>query len=210
MPVPTQDFNHVQESLDLLTGQFASDATTPNVRNLVRAKANRWQDLELTLWAVINSTQLLLPPSQGGPTGQALDQLGALVGEPRGAFTDAEFLLFIKVIVRARRSGGRTEDMNAIMQIALGLGAFQLAEYNVARVDLYAPSMVTDEYAGPLAQALGLARPPGIYTLLSYYDVSYSDPIFVLGDTVSGSGGSGFADQVSNTGLVLPISSIVC
>ena len=120
MPLPTVDTNIVNEALGLLTGQFASDATTPNVRNLVRAKANRWQDIELTLWAVINSTQLLLPPSEGGPTGQALDQLGALVGEPRGAFNDTQFQLFIRVIIAARKSGGRAEDLmkNAVVEAA--------------------------------------------------------------------------------------------
>jgi hypothetical protein len=209
MPLPTVDTNIVNEALGLLTGQFASDATTPNVRNLVRAKANRWQDLENTLWAVINSTQLLLPPSKGGPTGQALDQLGALVGEPRGAFNDTQFQLFIRVIIAARKSGGRAEDLMKVLQLALGLGAFGYNEYNVGRVDVYAPNIVTDLYAAPLAQALTLARPPGVFCEFSYYDATYSEPIFVLGDTVSGTGGSGFQDQESLSSPTLPISSLV-
>jgi hypothetical protein len=209
MPVPTIDTNIVNEALGLLTGQFASDATTPNVRNLVRVKARRWQAIENVFWDVINSTQLLLPPDQGGPTGQALNQLGALVGEPRGAFNDMQYQLFIRVIIAARKSGGRAEDLMKVLQLALGLGAFSYNEYEVARVDVYAPSIATDLYAAPLAQALTLARPPGMFCELSYFDASYSQPIFVLGDSVSNSGGSGFQDQISGADPTLPISSLL-
>jgi hypothetical protein len=209
--LPTQDFNHVAESLALLTGQFSSDLLTPNVRNLVRVKARRKQYLENLIWAVINSQLLSLPPAQGGPSGQALNQLAALVGQVRGALTDVQLLLFIKVIIVARRSGGRSEDLNAVMQAALGRANFQMNDYYPGRVDLYAPGLATDEYAQPLAQALHLARPPAVYTLLSYWDTpSYVLPIFTLGDSVSGTGGTGFADSVSGSNPTVPISCLVC
>jgi len=211
MPLPTVDNSHVAEGLALLTGQFSSDTRTPDVRNLVRVKMRRKQSLENDFWAVINSQLLALPPAQGGPSGQALNQLGALVGEPRGNFNDTQYLLFIKVIIAARRSGGRAEDLLKIGQIAFGLNAFQYTEYLVGKVDYYAPAIVTDEYAQPFAQALHIARPPGIYLCFSYYDaVNYVLPLFTLADSVSGTGGSGFDDQISNTHPVVPISSIAC
>jgi hypothetical protein len=209
--LPQVDNNRVAEALSYLTGQFSSDLRTPNVRNLLRVKARRKQDLENTFWSVINSQLLALPPALGGPSGQALNQLGALVGEPRGNFNDVQFLLFIRVIVAARRSGGRTEDLNKIMAIALGLAAFQLNEYYPGRVDLFAAAIATDIYAQPLAQALRIARPPGVFVELTYWDApNYVLPIFVLGDSVSNSGGTGFEDQVSLANPTVPVSSIIC
>ena len=211
MPLPTVDNSHVAEGLSYLTGQFSSDLRTPNVRNLVRVRMRRKQDLENTFWAVINSQLLSLPPALGGPTGQALNQLGAIVGEPRGAFNDTQFALFIRVIIAARRSGGRAEDLLKIGQIAFGLNAFQYNEYLIGKVDYYAPAIATDLYAQPFGQALHLARPPAVYVCFSYYDaVLYTLPLFELGDSVSNSGGTGFQDQVSGAGPTVPISSIAC
>ncbi len=203
MPYPEVDTNIVAEGLALLTGQFASDAVTPNIRNLVRARMALKQDLENTYWDVINS-QLLA----NKPTGQALNQLGDLVGEPRGAFNDTQYLLFIKVIIAARKSGARTEDLMTVLALALGTGAFEVDEFYPGRDSALAPSMATDLYAQPLAQALHIARPPAIYSVLSYWDVSYPLPVWSLSDSVSGTGGVGLGDSVSGTGFCDPISSI--
>jgi hypothetical protein len=203
MPYPTQDFNHVNEGLALLTGQFSSDLLTPNVRNLVRTLMRRTQSIENTLWDVIDSQLLALQP-----TGQALNQLGDLVGEPRGAFNDVQYRLFITVIIAARKSGARTEDLLTVLALALGTAAFDWDEFYPGRASALAPSVATDLYAQPLAQALHIARPPGVYTILSYWDVTYPLPVWELSDSVSGTGGVGLGDSVSGTGFCDVMSSI--
>ncbi len=199
-----KDDAHVAEALALLTGQFSSDKRTPNVRNLVRVIANRTQDVEDVLWAVIES-QLLAK----NPTGQALNQLGDLVQEPRGLLNDTQYLLWIQVAIRARKSGGRTEDLLAIAQLALGLNAFTYADWYPCKFDLYAPAMVTQLFAEPLAQALKLARPPGVYGVLGWYDApSFTLPLWSFADSVSGTGGAGWGDVISGVGDAVPISAI--
>lgn len=199
-----QDTAHVTEALALLTGQFSSDTRTPNVRNLARVGALRTQDIENVLWNVINS-QLLAQ----SPTGQALNQLGDLIGEPRGALNDTQYLLWIQVAIRARSSGGRAEDLLAICELALGLNSVTYTDIPNARFDIYAPALVTNQYAEPLAEALTLARPLGVYGVLDWYDTpTFVLPLLSFADSVSHTGGAGFADAISGVGQAVPISAI--
>jgi hypothetical protein len=170
-----QDTNHVQESLALLTGQFASDQRTPNVRNMVRVRAGRTQDVENALWASINS-QLLAKM----PTGQALNQLGDVIGEARGTFNDVQYLLWILVAVRAHEANGLAEDAIQIAALALGPGVAKYLEWSPPGYEILALNIFGD-YAAPLAQALSLARPPGYPGLLEWSDFNPSLDI-VLND----------------------------
>jgi hypothetical protein len=202
-----RDDSHVQEALALLTGQFSHDTQTPNIRNLVRILAARVQDVENTLWDVIES-QLLVK----GPTGQALNQLGDLVGEPRNGLGDSAYLLWILVAIRARRSGGRTEDLLAIGALALGLGQVSYTDYYPVRFEIYAPALPDMAWAIPLGQAMSIARPPGVYGVLDWYDqptiTRIGLPVLTLSDSVSGLGGTGFGDSVSGVDECVCVSSI--
>src|SRR5579872_3186388 len=111
MAEPTQDNSHVAEGLALLIGNYR-DPAKPDVQALLAVYLRRVQELETVLWSVFDSQMLATPP-----TGNALDQLGDLVRQARGTFTDTEYLVFIKTIIRARRSGGHLEDTIAIMAL---------------------------------------------------------------------------------------------
>lgn len=188
-----KDTNHVAEALALLTGQFSSDLKTPNIRNLVRVMANRTQDVENTIWDVINSQLIALTP-----TGQALNQLGDLIGEPRGGFNDAQYLLWIKVAIRARSSAGRSEDAIQIAALGLGAGAATYTDYPPAAYAVLALNIFGD-YAAPLGQALSLARPLGVRGVLDWSNWPTSQNI-VLTDSTSGDTvptPRGFADAIS-------------
>jgi hypothetical protein len=204
MGVPQVDNSHVQEGLNLLTGAYSDQSATPNIRGLVTTLMRRVQTIENTLWDVIDS-QLLAE----NPTGQALNQLGDLVGETRGAFSDTQYLLFIKVAIRARRSAGCTEDLLQVCALALGMNRFELTEFYPARVSIYTPGIATDLYAQPLAQALGLARPPGVFCEVTYWDTpNYTLPVWSLSDSVTNTGGVALADQVSGAFLSVTPSSV--
>ena len=86
MAEPIHDTSHVAEGLARLIGNY-QDPAKPNVRALVAVLMRRVQELEDVLWSIFASQMLATPP-----TGNALDQLGDLVREPRGTFTDAEYL----------------------------------------------------------------------------------------------------------------------
>jgi hypothetical protein len=200
----TQDFNHVSEALALLTGQFSSDLATPDVRNLVRAMTQPVQDVENSLWDAINS-QLIA----NTPTGQALNQLGDLIGEPRGGLNETQYLLWIQIAIRARKSGGRTEDLLAITALAVGTNQFTYTDWYPGDFDIYVPAMTTDAFAGPLDQALRIARPPGTYGNLDYWDTeNYILPLWSCSDSVSSTGGQGLGDSVSGADMSVPISSL--
>lgn len=199
-----QDFNHVSEALALLTGQWSSDLTASGTRNLVRAMTQPVQDVENALWDTINS-QLIAKT----PTGQALNQLGDLIGEPRGGLNDTQYLLWIQVAIRARKSGGRTEDLLAVTALAVGVNQFTYTDWYPGKFDIYVPALATDQFAGPLDQALRIARPPGTYGNLDYWDVpNYVLPLWSFSDQVSGTGGQGLGDSISGADMSVPISSL--
>lgn len=188
--LPTVDNAHVAEALALLTGQFASDVQAPNVRNLVRVGAKRTQDAEGMLWSVINSQLLAL-----GPTGQALDQIADLVGTSRGGFNDVQLLLFVRVTIRARKNSGLSEDAIQIAALALGHGAASYSDFAPAAYLLVAINIFAD-YAAPLAQALHLARPPGVRGVLEWSDWDPGQNI-ILASTTPPASGVGFADSLT-------------
>jgi hypothetical protein len=190
--LPTFDKTHVAEALALLTGQFSSDVNTPNVRNLVRIAGNRTQDVENTLWDVINS-QLLAK----GPTGAALDQIADLVGSPgRGSFTDAQLLLWVLVTVRARKNAGLSEDAIQIAALALGSG---VATYQDVAPAAYLVSAmnIPGLFAAPLGQALHLAKPPGVRGVLEWSNWDPSQNIILGNSAHIGDPAQGFADSIT-------------
>lgn len=174
-----QNLAHEQQALALLTGEYSSDKRTPNVRNMVRSMARRTQEIENVLFAVMASQNLA-----AGPTGQALNQLGDLLQEARGSFSDVQYAFFLRVIARARASGGRAEDAIQIAALALGNGGASFAEYVPPGYLLTALDIVGD-YAYPLASALSLARPPGVLGELEWSDFPATGNI-VLQDATGG------------------------
>lgn len=110
MPVPAYDSAHKAEAIAKLTQAFRNKA---NIVALLGVYASAFQDIEAVFWGVINSRIL-----DNTPTGDQLDQLGPLVGEPlRLGRSDAAYLTAIKLRIRVNRSQGKAEDVIQVAQL---------------------------------------------------------------------------------------------
>lgn len=187
MTYPTQDTAHVAEGLNYLIGIYRDK---PGTRGLLTAFLNRIQDIENMLWSVIECHLLTTPPS-----GIQLDEIGDLLGEPRGGFTDAQYLPFIQVAIAVRRSGGRSEELIGIMDLVLTGSNYQ--DFFPAAFEIWALNMPTDAYAVPLGIALRKARAAGVGGVFNWSNWSTATQ-FYLGDSVVPTLGSGLKDSVSS------------
>lgn len=195
--LPTQDTAHVAEGLALVIGQYKGKA---NLAGMLKAGLNRVQDLENVLWAVINS-QLLTRTfpagtAQGqasGPPDQALLQVADLVGCPAGTFTTSELALLVQCWILARRSQGRTVDLEAILTLAFGAGNFTYQDLYPAAFMAWAENVSDLNVVNAVAQALQIARPAGVAGELAYGN--WPGSMFFLGGY--GVTGSGLKDHYS-------------
>lgn len=184
---PTQNTAHVAQGLNYLTSRFRNQ---PELKAALTAFLNRIQDAENMLASVLAAGQLATPP-----TGNALDLIAALVGAKRSGFTDAQLLVFVKVYIAARKSGGRVEDILGILETVLG-SAFSYAEWYPAGF-LVTALGINVAYVLPLALALKLARPPAVQAVLDY-SLSPVGSMIALADSYSSYVGRGLADSYSN------------
>jgi hypothetical protein len=97
-----------QRLLDRWLAQFR---TKPVMRSLMRAIGRAVQCQEDDAFSVSVSTRF--PEA----TGDALDQWGATVGEPRGNFGDATYRLFIRARIKANNSNGSADDLIEAAQL---------------------------------------------------------------------------------------------
>lgn len=79
---------------------------------ILTALLNRVQELEDASWALLTNMSVLLA------TGDLLDKLGKLVGEPRLGRSDADYRVAIKLQIRTLRSRGRATDIIDVSTIA--------------------------------------------------------------------------------------------
>lgn len=75
------------------------------VQNLIAVLAGPAQDIENAL------QQLLLNRAVDTAEGVQLDQLGVLVGQPRGGLSDDDYRRYLRARIATNRSGGVTEDL---------------------------------------------------------------------------------------------------
>ena len=114
--VPNVDYNKAATALGLLTSEYAGK---PAITGVLTSLANRFQLLEQQIWSVINAYVLKNYPIAGQDFSVALDNLGAIIGEPRGGRNDATYVpaLYLRILIN--RSRGRALDVIAVVQQVL-------------------------------------------------------------------------------------------
>jgi hypothetical protein len=102
--------DHVGDALARLAGQFAG---ATRLRGLVTALATETQALEDAAWQVFAATL-------AAATDDALDQVGAVLGMPRGVLADDDYRAVLRATARARRSSGTLPDILATAALLFG------------------------------------------------------------------------------------------
>ncbi len=83
----------------------------PRIEALLGAIADQIQVIEESAYDVLVSTSI------ASASGDALDQWGDLVGEPRGDLIDLDYRRFISARLLANRSGGTPDDLLAVWDL---------------------------------------------------------------------------------------------
>lgn len=153
--LPTVDSVHVKEGLALFTDYLRKQ---PIVTSITATWLRKVQEIETLLWSVITTRMIV-----NSPTGDVLQKLAKLVGQPVGSLSDADLLTAVKLRVLANKSAGLSND---IIKIAALLSpswnyldglydAFTVETYDVASPDIG-------------QQILIAARPGASYGILEY------------------------------------------
>lgn len=176
---------------------FTDDNAKTNVKAIAGVYLDIFQDIETAIYAVYLSRQL------DKATGAQLDILGALVGQARGNFSDADYKPLIRARILVNRSDGTSRaitDIAAAMIRGSNVTAtyvdtydfkWQISFFNILASFSYA---VVVEWANMLRQAKALGSGTDIiYSGTSTAGSLVWDSVAGLGlnsawDTVAGSG----------------------
>lgn len=163
-----------------------------NIEGLVKAYLNRCQDLEDTLWDIINDRLLATA------TNAQLDSLGALVDEDRLGRNDTDYRLAIQVQIRVLRTHGRDFDIIAVA-LLMGFVFTYLEQYPAGwEVDQYGVGTFAT-WAALKFKNTKAAGTAGVYA----YSPETKVNTFVFGSThggvIIGVGGGGFSSAYGGT-----------
>lgn len=88
---------------------FTDDNARANIEAITKVYLDIFQDIETAIQAVYNSRQI------DNATNAQLDLIGALVGQARGNFTDAEYRSLVRAKILVNRSDGTSRAIADIM-----------------------------------------------------------------------------------------------
>jgi len=173
------------------------DLRRPIFNGLLQTYLVQIQELEAAAWSVYVGT--MLPAAAG----DALDMLGELVGQPRGARDDATYKLWINARARLATSSGRPADLIAVVRAVLPLTVtITLIEYFPGDVTLDLSGIIDAQTALQIADMLQDAKAAGV-RIDMLYSSSAAGENFSFGSAASTPDidvNRGFADVAQTTG----------
>lgn len=103
--------DHVDNGLQRVLSQFDK---SPNLRGCLGVLLLQVQELENTL------LDLFLSRTLEGASGEQLDTIGRIVGEPRGGLGDGDYRRFLQVRIAVNFSQGERDRLTDIIALATG------------------------------------------------------------------------------------------
>ena len=148
--------NYRERAVAMLLSQYR---TKPRMVALIRAVAAGAQCLEEQAFGLLVSSTLT------AALGDALNQWGALVGEPRGALTDSEYRQLILARITANRSRGNADDLIKVFAIA-ATPYLEIISYDIYPAAFYMQVRRSDPMGDVMASRVGAlmrsVKPAGI------------------------------------------------
>lgn len=176
------------------------------VQAILLAQVNRLQELEDAGWTLLDP---LSDPTLALITGDLLDKIGSLVGDPRQGRGDTDYQAAIRIRIRVNRSRGTPEDIIAIAILA----AINSTPKYFESPDVMCTFEVDIENlpgAASVARLLGQAKPVGVRGTLAY-TVDALDAL-EWGDSTDATNldtAEQFADSVGSTGPAWPAGALL-
>jgi hypothetical protein len=113
-PPPSGDITPQTDVGSLAISRYAQYIKTkPNVLAITQVFTDQLQDIENAF------QQLSFFRNITNGFGQLLDDIGEIVGRPRAGLTDSVYRLYLLAQIRANKSSGTTEDINAVFSLIL-------------------------------------------------------------------------------------------
>jgi hypothetical protein len=184
----TLNDQHVAEALARFTEQFKNK---PNLTKLVAGFVERTQGVENVAWEIYNARML------DNAADARLDDIGAIVGQPRDGRADPEYRQWISARIVINRSNGTPNDTLHVLELIVPDYTPEYAEYYPAAyaVRLY-------DYPGDFDTVFNILRevkPAGVRLYFEYSDVAET-VLFTYAPgsaLVSGDTARGYADATS-------------
>ena len=147
-----------QEQIDRLTDAFRGRT---NIEGIVSALGASLQNLETCVFDFYTKRRL------DTATNDALDKLGALVGQTRDGLPDADYREAIRLRIAINKSDGRAVDIVNITNMLLtqvgASGGYLEGEEASFQIEALNATAITT-----VLRMLGEARPAGVYAVLNY------------------------------------------
>lgn len=157
---------HVVEALENLIDQFKDK---PKIAATLTSWLNQIQELELVLSDLLTETTITTS------IGQHLDNIGAIVGEPRSGRDDDQYRIAISARILLNKSSGTIEDVIGVLLAVEGSGAITITTTELFPAGFL---MEINEPVDPLvtnverlAAFISSARPAGVRGFLVYHPV---------------------------------------
>lgn len=142
MPETNWPIEQIETHVDDARGRFTSQyAEAELLKGLSDLWAERIQALEDAAWSVLTERWLDVA------VGQQLDELGAVVGEPRLSRDDSEYRDAIGVRVSINQSGGEPERIIEFLTRIAGADQVIYKEIYPAKIEVYVRGEVTQQNA---------------------------------------------------------------
>jgi len=161
--------DHIQQGLDLLKEQFKGKE---KIEAFISAFLNQIQLIEDTLEQLLNDRTIDLS------SGENLDLIGRIVGQPREGRTDANYRPWIKARILINKSSGTAEEIYEALRLIL----IDFPNFDMRLIDEYPAGFRLQAIT-----ALGSLDPDVIFDILNQMraaavDISFaynvSEPIF--------------------------------
>lgn len=156
----TQITDHEDRAAARIVGKLRDK---PRFEALVRALVSPFQEIEDTLWALFES-------DVDSATGDELDVLGRIVGEPRAGETDDEvYRRRVRARIMANRSNGTVEDLIRVSRLIVNDDAayHKAVRQSVATIVLRIEDVaITQSTADVLIAMLSRAVAAGVRIIL--------------------------------------------
>ena len=179
----TKITEHAALSAELLMSALRSKA---RVSAIARSIGTQAQSVEDALWSTLTI-------SIDTSVGEQLDQIGAILGQPRGPLGDTDYRPVLRAAIRARRSSGTGPDVIAVVKLALGLVPFSFvasgASVCVEVLDVcpFDPQVLADLVELAVAAGIGYCVVAPASVLADAFTFS-TDSLLALTDSARGLG----------------------
>jgi hypothetical protein len=156
------------DALKRLLTQYSADRA-PVLRAIVSTHADRWQEIENALFQILTITSITLSE------GVQLDNIGAILNQPRGGADDPTYRGILFVRIAELNSQGTPEEMISIFANLTGLGPIFYAEYYPAAFYMEAEgtSSLLPVSGDLVYQGIQTAKPAGVGFYILVYDADY-------------------------------------